>query len=36
MSGNKARGQFSIEESQQHINLLELKAALFGLKALCS
>ena len=27
-------GLFSSEESQQHINILQLKAALFGLKAL--
>ena len=31
---NKTGGQFSTEESQQHINILELKAARFSLKAL--
>ena len=33
---SKTRGIFSSEKSQQHINILELKAALFGLKALCN
>jgi len=28
-------GQFTILEREQHINVLELKAALFGLQALC-
>ena len=32
---NKTGGQFSTAESQQHINILELKAARFGLRALC-
>ena len=32
---NKTGGQFSTEESRQHINILELKAARFGLRALC-
>ena len=36
MAGSKTRGLFSSEESQHHINILELKAALFGLKALCN
>lgn len=36
MLGNTARGQFSADESQQHVNVLDLKASLFGLKALCS
>ena len=34
-AGSKTGGLFSSEESQQHINILELKGALFGLKALC-
>ena len=29
-------GQFSLDESLFHINVLELKAVLFGLKSLCS
>ena len=29
---NKTGGQFSTEENQQHINILELKAAGFGLR----
>lgn len=29
-------GQFSLEEQQLHINILELKAALFGLQSLCN
>ena len=36
MLGNTAGGQFSADESQQHISVLDLKASLFGLKALCS
>ena len=32
---NKRGGQFSTEESQQQINILELKATRFGLKSLC-
>ena len=36
MTGSKTGGLFSSEESQQLINILELKAALFGLKALCN
>ena len=32
---NKKGGQFSTEESQQQINILELKATRFGLKSLC-
>ena len=36
MAGSKTGGHFWSEESQQHINILELKAALFGLKALCN
>ena len=36
MAGNRTGGLFSSEESQQHIYILELKAALFGLKALCN
>ena len=36
MAGSKTGGFFGLEESQQHINILELKAALFGLKALCN
>ena len=34
MTGSKTVGLFSSEESQQYINILELKAALLGLKAL--
>ena len=29
-------GHFALDESLLHINLLELKAAVFGLKSLCS
>ena len=29
-------GQFALDESLLHINVLELKAVLFGLKSLCS
>ena len=36
MTGSKTGGLFSSEESQQLINILEIKAALFGLKALCN
>ena len=36
MAGSRTGGLFSSEESQQHIYILELKAALFGLKALCN
>ena len=36
MAGSKTVGLFSSEESQQHLNILELKAVLFGLKALCN
>ena len=32
---NKTGKQFSPEESQKHINILELKTARLGLKALC-
>ena len=36
MMGQEAAGQWSLDESeQQHINVLELKAGLFGLKSLC-
>ena len=31
-----AGGQFPLDESLLHINVLELKAVLFGLKSLCS
>ena len=31
-----ASGQWSTAEQQQHINMQELTAALFGLKAFCS
>ena len=31
-----AGGQFALDESLLHINVLELKAVLFGLKSLCS
>ena len=36
MAGAKTGRLYSTDESQQHINILELKAALSGLKALCS
>ena len=37
MAGSKTRGLFSSEESQQHLNILELKTVeIFGLKALCN
>ena len=36
IAGSKTGVLFSMEESQQHINILELKAVLFGLKALCN
>ena len=36
MAGSKKGGLFWSEESQQHINILELKSALSGLKALCN
>ena len=36
MAGSKTGGLFSSEESQQHINILELKTTLFGLKTLCN
>ena len=32
---NKTGGQFSTEESQQHINILDLEATSFGLRAFC-
>ena len=32
---NKTGGQFLTEESQQHINILELKAARFDFRTLC-
>ena len=35
MMGQEAAGQWSLDESEQHINVLELKACLFGLKSLC-
>ena len=34
MAGSKTGGLFSSEKSQHHINILELKAALFGLKVI--
>ena len=34
MAGSKTGGLFLSEESQQHVNILGLKAALFGLKIL--
>ena len=36
MAESKTGRLFSSEESQQHLSILELKAALFGLKALCN
>ena len=36
VTGNKTRGLFSSEESQQNVNILELKVALFGSKTLCN
>ena len=33
---SKTGGLFSSEESHQYINILELKAVLFGLKVLCN
>ena len=35
MMGQEAAGQWSLDESEQHINVLELTAGLFGLKSLC-
>ena len=35
MMDQEAAGQWSLDESEQHINVLELKAGLFGLKSLC-
>lgn len=34
--GHSTGGRWSSVEQQQHINVLELRAALFGLKAFCS
>ena len=34
MESNSTRGLFSTSEVKEHINVLELKAILFGLKAL--
>ena len=36
LSGQSTGGRWSTPEQQQHINVLELKAALFGLQAFCS
>ena len=36
LSGQSTGGRWSSVEQQQHINGLELRAALFGLKAFCS
>ena len=36
MAESKTGGLFSSEESHQYINILELKAVLFGLKVLCN
>ena len=36
LSGQSTGGRWSSVEQQQHINVLELRAALFGLKAFCS
>ena len=33
--GQTTGGQFTMEEKEDHINILELKAALFALKSLC-
>ena len=33
--GQEVAGQWSLDESELHINDLELKAGLFGLKSLC-
>ena len=35
LSGQSTGGRWSTVEQQQHINVLELRAALFGLKAFC-
>ena len=36
LSGQSTGGRWSSVEQQQHINVLELRAALFGLEAFCS
>ena len=36
MAASKTGGLFSSDESQQHINILEIKASSFGLKFLCN
>ena len=36
LHGNKAKGQWSVVESERHINELELLAVLFALKSLCT
>ena len=35
-TSNTASGRWSFQESQLHINYLELKAVLLGLQSLCS
>ena len=36
LSETSTGGQFSMEEKESHINVLELKGVLFGLQAFCS